>query len=147
MTGFDELWGEQMRAMERAQTMFDAQRREVTLFSCTCLCTDAASALLNDGCRSAAAVHARRLPPSCLVEPGPMPASRRPAAALRPRHQPPTAAQMEQQFEAVEREAQASGSGRQAVEEHHGPCGYRWQRSYSRNGPGGCAPEGPSQAG
>lgn len=44
---------------------------------------------------------------------------------------------MEQRFEAVQREAQAAGgSGREAVQEHSGPSGYRWQRSYSRNGPG-----------
>ncbi|PRW56838.1 Peptidyl-prolyl cis-trans isomerase FKBP20- chloroplastic [Chlorella sorokiniana] len=45
--------------------------------------------------------------------------------------------EMEQRFEAVQREAQpAGGSGRQAVQEHSGPCGYHWQRTYSRNGPG-----------
>lgn len=44
---------------------------------------------------------------------------------------------MEQRFEAVQQEAQAAGaSGRQAVQEHSGPCGYHWQRSYARNGPG-----------
>lgn len=72
MTSFDELWGQQLKAMQRAQDRMELQRRE-----------------------------------------------------------------MEQRFEAVQQEAQAAGaSGRQAVQEHSGPCGYHWQRSYARNGPG-----------
>jgi hypothetical protein len=72
LTSFDDLWSEQLRAMQRAQDRMELQQRE-----------------------------------------------------------------MEQRFEAVQREAQpAGGSGRQAVQEHSGPCGYHWQRTYSRNGPG-----------
>lgn len=58
VTSFDELWGEQMRAMERAQSMFDTQRRQVTALGLRQRCSAATHALS---------------PPAFAFRPGPRP--------------------------------------------------------------------------
>lgn len=97
--------------MERAQSEMADMQRQV-------------------GALPAGLVHAALLPRSLLAH---SPTCSHPLLACPP--------QMDQRFEAAQREAQQAGSSGSGVQGQQlvgpgGPCGYRWQRSEHKEGPG-----------